>query len=368
MGRGVYPVRWSMAASTPDRYVGAMSDHVVVVGGGLLGCATAWELARRGVAVTLLEKVIPGAEASSAAAGILAPRMEAHGHAEARAIGVESLSLYRSWAEALPAPVDLVWNGLIRVVGPEEDVEATRPDVDAVWLGPAELKRREAVGAARGGWWLPEEGSVDPRKLVVAVHAAALMAGARVKGGTEVVAVTPERVALADGSHLEGRVVVCAGAWTARVPGLGRLPVRPVRGQMMAVRGAAAPRAVLFGAGGYAVPRVDGRTLVGATVEEVGFARGVTVAGLRHLTGVATGLLPGLAEAEVLESWSGFRPGTPDGLPIVGEVDGVFVASGHFRNGILLAPLTARWVADALLVGVAPPDGVDPGRFAAAAG
>ncbi len=339
-----------------------MSESVVIVGGGLLGCATARELARRGAQVTLLEKVVPGAEASSAAAGILSPRMEAHGNADARVIGVESLSLYRDWAAGLPLPVDLRWNGVVRVVLPGEDVDAARPDVDAVWLDAAELRRREPVGVALGGWWLPEEGSVDPRKLMVAVHAAAVAAGVVVRGGSEVVAVAPERVGLADGQVVEGRVVVCAGAWTARVPGLERLPVRPVRGQMMAVRGPPPPSAVLFGAGGYLVPRVDGRTLVGATVEEVGYARGVTLAGLRHLGDVATGMLPGLADATVLETWSGFRPGTPDGLPLVGDVDGVFVASGHFRNGILLAPLTARWVADALLDGAAVPAGVRVGR------
>ena len=345
-----------------------MSESVVIVGGGLLGCATAWELARRGARVTVLEKVVPGAEASSAAAGILSPRMEAHGNADARAIGVESLSLYRGWAAGLRRGVDLRWNGVVRVVLPDEDAAAVRPDVDAVWLDLAELRRREGVGAVQGGWWLPEEGSVDPRKLMAAVHAAAVGSGVTVRGGAEVVAVAPDRVALADGSVVEGRVVVCAGAWTARVPGLQGLPVRPVRGQMMAVRGSLTPAAVLFGAGGYAVPRVDGRTLVGATVEEVGFERGVTVAGLRHLTGVAEGLLPRLANATVVETWSGFRPGTPDGLPLVGEVNGIFVATGHFRNGILLAPLTARWVADTLLDGAAVPTGVGARRAAVIGG
>jgi len=333
-----------VAARSPDRYTARMSDRYVVVGGGLLGCATALELARRGARVTVLERVVPGAEASSAAGGILAPRMEAHGNAGLRALGLESLAMYPGWVASLAADVDLRWDGLARVVFPGEDPAAACPDRDAHW-------RDDLPGLALPGWELPGEGSLDPRKLVAAVHAAVVAAGVDVRGGAEVVEVGPTRVRLADGSTHEGRTIVCAGAWTARVPGLEGLPVRPVRGQMVVVKGEVAPPSVVFASGGYLVPRPDGRVLVGSTMEEVGYTRGVTVAGVQHLLALATRLLPGLREAALLETWSGFRPGTPDGLPYLGEIGGVYVASGHFRNGILLAPLTARWVADALLRG-----------------
>lgn len=339
-------------------------DRFVIVGAGLLGGAVGLALARRGAEVLLLERAVPGAEASSAAGGILAPRMEAHGHEPHRTFGVESLGRYRDWVAGVEARAgmgcDLRWTGLWRVVLPGEDPQAARPDAEARWVTRPEGVNPEALGA----WELPEEGCVDPRRLVAAVHRAALAAGARTRVGVEVAGVDRHGVRLAGGERVEGRVVVCAGAWTGRVPGLEALPVRPVRGQMVALEGGEAPQRVLFGGGGYVVPRPDGRVVVGSTMEEVGFARGTTAGGLRHVLGVALGLVPGLAGARVAEHWSGFRPGTPDDLPLVGEVGGVFVASGHFRNGVLLAPITADWAAAALLDGVAPPAALDPRRFA----
>lgn len=340
------------------------APHFVIVGAGLLGSAVALGLARRGAAVTLLERAVPGAEASSAAAGILAPRMEAHGHEPHRSFGVESLARWGDWLADVEARAgfacDLRWTGLWRVVMPEEDPAAVRPDPEARWVERPGPGVRPDV---RGAWELPLEGCVDTRRLVAAVHRAAVRAGATSRAGAEVASVGPEGVTLAGGERLEGRVVVCAGAWTGRVPGLAALPVRPVRGQMVALDGVEGPPRVLFGGGGYVVPRPDGRVMVGATMEEVGFARGTTAAGLHHVLGVALRLWPALGGARLVEHWSGFRPGTPDHLPLVGDVDGVFVASGHFRNGILLAPITADWTVAALLDGVAPPAALDPRRF-----
>lgn len=343
-----------------------MAERYVIVGGGLTGCALALELAARGGEVCVLERAVPGAEASSAAAGILAPRMEAHGQEPLRSLGVESLGMYPAWAARLEAAsglsVGLRKTGLLRVVMPGDPPDA--PDVDAAWLQAAALREKDPrlTDAAIGGWWLPEESEVEPALLVQAAHLAAERAGARFRTGATVTAVAPERVTLSDGSAEEGRVVVCAGAWTAAVPGMPALPVAPVRGQLVEVRGDG-PVPVVFGGGGYFVPRADGRVVIGTTVENVGFTRGVTVAGLRAILDRAVRLYPGLAEAEVLRSWSGFRPGTPDLLPALGEVGGVWVSSGHYRNGILLAPLTARLLADALVGGAEIPSLLDARRF-----
>lgn len=339
-------------------------DRHVIVGGGLLGSAVALALAERGAPVVLLEKSVPGAEASSAAAGILAPRMEAHGQEPLRSFGVVSLARYPGFVARVEAAsglgCDLRWTGLWRVVMRGEDPAAARPDAEATWREhPGEGLGPEVAGV----WELPEEGCLDPRRLVTATQRAAVAAGVTVRSHAEVVGVDVAGVTLDGGERIEGRPVVCAGAWTGRVPGLGALPVRPVRGQLVALEGAPGPRRVVFGRGGYLVPRPDGRTVAGATVEEVGFARGTTVAGLHHVLGVAMGLYPALGAARVVDHWSGFRPGTPDQLPVVGFVDGVFVASGHYRNGILLAPMTAEWAARALLDGEAPPEALSPDRF-----
>lgn len=337
-------------------------DRFVIVGGGLLGCAVALEIARRGPRVDVLERAIVGAEASSAAAGILAPRLEAHGREPLRTIGVESLALYADWVASLGADVGWMQCGVLKVVRPGDAPDA--PDVEAQWL-PAGAVRAIEPGLADdvlGAWSLPNEATLDPRKLLPAVQAAAQAAGARFRIGEEVATVSPSGVTLVSGERVEGRVIVCAGAWTVKVPGLAPLPVRPVRGQLVALSGTPI-RHVLFGAGGYLVPRADGRVIAGSTVEEVGFTRGVTVGGVRGVLATAVALVPPLAAATFDSAWSGFRPGTPDDLPLIGEINGVWVASGHYRNGILLAPLTARWMAAAVLDGRPLPGVFAPGRF-----
>jgi glycine oxidase len=159
----------------------------------------------------------------------------------------------------------------------------------------------------------------------------------------------------AESGELRGdAVVIAAGAWTALVPGAlaSSSAVRPARGQMVMVR-TRVPllRHVVFGAGGYGVPRLDGRLLIGSTVEFVGFEKQVTVGGLAAVLSVGRRLIPSIEGAPVLETWAGFRPHTPDGLPILGpgSLPGLFLASGHFRNGILLTPITAALLADAVL-------------------
>ena len=328
----------------------------IVVGGGLVGCAVALELARRGREVVCLERAVPGAEASSAAGGILAPRVEAHGDEDARVLGLESLGMYEAWLNSLGADVGYRRSGVLVA-------RADSPDRDAVVLAGADLARVAPGLKVPQAWWLPDEALLDTRRLVPAVRAAAEAAGVRFRSGVSVAKVESGAVQLDGGERLEGEVVVCAGAWTPAVSGLPPLPVRPVRGQLAAVADATATTAVVFGPAGYLVPRHD-ELVVGATMEEVGYQRGVSAGGVRHVLDHAIQLAPALAGATFLRAWSSFRPGSPDGKPLVGRAGGVWVASGHFRNGILLAPLTAARLADAMLDGAALPPAWRPDRFA----
>lgn len=348
----------------------------VVVGAGLHGCALAWELARRGGDVVLVERGVPGAEASTAAAGILAPSVEAWAHPAAvgpvegegadegvaAMMGRESLRRYPEWIHQIEAASNLqvlLHLGGVIVAGDAGPIGAHR-------VGAAEMATLESgLAPGRSGWLAEGEGWLDPRALAPAVHAAALSAGVRCVQA-EALGVGEGEVLTASGA-LQGTVVVCAGAWTAQVPGLTALPVRPLRGQVLALRSPPGFRLgrVVFGAGGYLVPRVDGRVLVGSTMEDVGFLRGVTDEGLARLRATARQLCPALADAEELQTWSGFRPSTPDGLPLLGTVRGIWVASGHHRNGILLAPYTAMSVADAILQGAPLPPSLRADRFSA---
>ncbi|MEN9787934.1 MAG: hypothetical protein RLZZ299_3198 [Pseudomonadota bacterium] len=351
-----------MARRGVGRY-GRRMDGVVVVGGGLLGCAVAHALAPARK-VVLLERAVLGAEASSAAAGILAPRVEAHGAEPMRAIGIESLEAWEGWLRGLgvaPAIVGYARCGVL--VRAAEDAP---PDVDARWVPDAAAM--EPALRSGGAWSLPEEAVVDPRRVMPVLRAAVRDAGVVVRTGDPVVEVRPGAVRLASGETVRGEVVVCAGAWTARVPGVPSVPVRPVRGQLVALEGVPVSR-VVFGPGGYVVPRLaqPGRVIAGATVEEAGFVREVTAAGLASVLATAQQLAPALAEARVVEHWAGLRPGTPDAMPVLGCVDGVWVASGHYRNGVLLAPWTAATMAAAVRDGAPLPAAWAPGRFAAPA-
>lgn len=339
----------------------------VIVGAGLHGSALARELALRGARVTLVERGVPGAEASTAAAGMLVPAVESWIHQSAdlpREIGATSLSLYPGWVQAIAREsgqaVGLHLDGAVVVRGdPGPEPSWTLPDDQLAALEPS-------VVPAGGAWLSAQEGWLDPRELVPAVNVSAHRAGAVFRRG-EVTAVREGSVEIrADTGRelIEGTVVVCAGAWTARVPGLEALPVKPIRGQVLALRPVGpVPSRVVFGKRCYLVPRLDGRVIVGSTMEDVGFTRGVTAEAIAGLHDAAASVCPGLAGAELIDAWSGFRPSSPDGLPLMGPWRGVWVSSGHHRNGILLAPWASSAMANALL-GEAPlPAGLSPARF-----
>ncbi len=336
-----------------------------------MGCSVAYWLARTGAQVLVLERSVPGAEASSAAAGILGPCVESFEDAIALQLGRRSRELHAELADELDElfGVDVGFRrcGVVKVAFDEQglgelDAQAASLGVHGVrcerWTSDELLSAEPAANPeALGALSVAEDAQVEPKKLLSAVALGAESAGVVFRSGSTVREVTVEGgrvrgVRLGDEELEADRVVVAAGSWTTLIPGLplDSETIFPVRGQMIATH-TRPPlfRRVMFGAGGYVVTRPDGRVLCGSTMERVGFERGITFGGIAHVIDTATRIAPSLRSAAVEEHWSSFRPGTPDGLPLVGEtaVEGLFLASGHFRNGILLAPLTAETLTDA---------------------
>ena len=363
---------------------------VLVIGGGVIGLAIAREAARRGGRVTLVERGEAGREATWAAAGMLSPVVEADGPGPFLDLALRSAEAYPGWVEELEAEsgarVKLRLCGKLCVARTEAEmgrlegirVLAERHGLRAEGLGALEVREiAPPVGASvRGGLLLHDDGRVDGRALVHALRGSLERAGVELRERTEAVGVewrgADAVVRFADGSSLAaGTVVLSAGAWSGRVGGLpDRLPIRPVRGQMLSLSPTAmALDRVVESGDVYLVPRDDGRILVGATMEDAGFAKAMTAEGVSGLLRAALELCPDLAEAEIVDMWAGLRPATPDRLPVLGPVAGtegrLVVATGHFRNGILLAPVTALAVAEVLTEGTSDllPSDTSPDRF-----
>jgi glycine oxidase len=346
---------------------------VLVVGGGAIGLAIAWRCAQQGMAVTLVERDELGGGASRVAAGMLGPVAEAgFGRAAARLLdlGLRSAGLWPQFAAELAAASGtastLRAGGTLLVARDADEAAALERELDLrrrLGLGvqrlrPSEARRLEPALAPRirMAGLVEGERSVDPRWLLGALAAAARAAGAELRPHAPVQAVLggPERaegVVLTGGEDLRAAgVVIAAGAWSGQ---LAEVAVRPVKGQIMRLRDPSGPglleRVVRF-EGGYLVPRGDGRYVLGATVEERGFDRTVTAGAAHQLLRDAAELVPGVLELELCELEAGLRPGTPDNLPVIGPGDreGLHLACGHYRNGILLAPVTAELVAAAL--------------------
>jgi glycine oxidase len=238
------------------------------------------------------------------------------------------------------------------------------------WVEPGALAERSGAGLsaeARAGVFFPDEGVVDPRRLMSALAASAAARGVEIRTRTAARRFLVERDRClgieTDGGTLEaGCVVDAAGAWAGFDRGLPFVvSVEPVRGQIVELAlGPETPRAVLHGEAVYLAPHADGRVLVGSTLERVGFRKEVTAGGVQKLLDAAARLLPAARQARFVTAWAGLRPGTPDSLPVLGgcRIDRLFFASGHFRNGILLAPVTAALLADRIMGGA--PAGLEP--------
>jgi glycine oxidase len=349
---------------------------VAIIGGGIMGSAIALRLAQRGVGVTVIERGIPGAEASSAAAGILGPQMEADGPGPLLELGLRSRALYPALAvelrEATGIDVGYDRSGVLAVAldeAGEAELAARRSwqlarGLPALALSGAEARGREpALGPdVRAALAFPEDGQVNARELARAFSQAAAAAGARFLTGRYVRRVsvaggTATGVELDGDTLAAGTVVVAAGSWSGLVEGAGvpATVVRPARGQLVSIetRPPLFRHVVSVHGRGYLVPRRDGTVLAGSTVEMAGFKKQVTVGGLGAILTLARTLVPALAEAPVTASWSNFRPYTEDHLPVLGgtPVRGLVLATGHFRNGILLAPITAEAIAELVATG-----------------
>ncbi len=359
-----------------------MRFDVVVVGAGVQGSSVALRLAQAGRKVAVLERAVPGAEASSAAGGILSPGVEAVELGPFHALCRASLERYPAFAgevEALSGmSVGFRALGTLEIALDETHAKVLAARAERLLrnhlrvevLDEAGVRRLEPAVSpeSRGALFFPDEASLDPRLLARAVYVAAARAGATfVTGQVKRIVSDGGRVTGVD--HDTGRieaeqVVLAAGSWSLLVEGHGLPPgaVRPVRGQV-AIFDTRPPllSRVVFSGHGYLVPRADGRVLCGSTMEEVGFEKAVTAGGLRQVLSIAIEIAPALERAPVIETWSNFRPASPDGEPILGAgtVPGLFYATGHTRNGILLAPITADAIAAAVL-GRPPPVDLAP--------
>jgi glycine oxidase len=363
---------------------------VAVIGGGVIGLAVAWRAAQRGHRVCVLERGEFGCGASRVAAGMLAPVSEVDaGELDLLELGLRSARMWPGFAAQLAqaAGADPVLRrcGALVVARTRDEAEALDRELalrlelqlPVQRLRPSAARRLEPALAPtiRLALAIPGDHAADPRALTLALAEAARRAGTQLRTGATVTRIAIEDghaggVELAGGELVRAaRVVVAAGAWSGVLDGLpdvARIPLRPVKGQILRLRDPAGPglldRIVRFD-GGYLVPRGDGRYVLGATMEERGFDTTVTAGGLYGLLRDAGELVPGVHELEVEEVAAGLRPATPDNAPVLGrsdDVDGLVWATGHHRNGILLAPVSADLVADALDGAAAPP------QFAAA--
>ncbi|MHB8736827.1 MAG: glycine oxidase ThiO [Terriglobales bacterium] len=333
---------------------------VIVVGGGLIGLATARELQRRGLRVTLLERGRVGQEASWAGAGMLAAMALPDGHA-LRPLATASAALYPDFIAELRAEtgmsVELGQGGTLALTPHDAGTPITSAEAKILVPGLVDAAFEEKTSAT----FLRDDHYVDNRQLLTALRRAVELRGVRIEEECSV-----RRVLTVDGAcsvetnrgvRSTGQLVIAAGAWAGEITTpAGVYPVQPRKGQMVGFRPSAARLTrVLVAREVYLVPRRDGRVLAGATLEDVGFNRTVLPEVTATLRGHAMRLLPALAAADLEESWAGFRPGTPDGLPLLGEgqVAGLWLATGHFRDGILLTPVTAAIMGD-LLTGETP--------------
>jgi glycine oxidase len=332
------------------------SWDVVIAGGGIVGVSVARELRKQGSSVLIVERGEPGREASHAAAGMLAycdPMLPD----PLRRLARTSAGMYPEFVHEIEDEsgmhVDLRTQGTIACFEQSVEGDAASYVSAGEWrtLGADEIARLEPQLAYSGqaAYWTPE-GCVDPRALVAASLKAAKHRGIDIASGSEVTAVEvedgrPVAVKTAKTRYAAAAVVNCCGAWAGQVGPL-RFPTRPVKGQMLCVVAAqhGLLNHVVRAPEVYVVPRSDGRIVIGSTLEDAGFDKRVDPETIQRLQQAATRLIPELGEARMLETWAGLRPGTPDALPLLGatEVENYFVAAGHYRDGILLAPVTAR--------------------------
>jgi glycine oxidase len=367
----------------------------IVVGGGAIGCASALALAKRGAKVILLERTAIGAEASSAAAGILGGQLEAHADGPMTRLCLASRERFPVWVRDLTREtgVDIGYHasgamkiamsraaleGLVAMSAWQREAGLRVEVLDAKAARALEPSLGDVAGAVR----FPDDGLIDPPRLLAALRVACERAGVDVRVGHVVRRVRLEGdaskplaergralgVALEHGETLDAdRVVIAAGSWSSLIENVALVDdaVRPARGQVLELVMPRAPFSNVLDGPSYMSPRADGRVLVGSTVELVGYDRGVTAGAARDLLEGALAMVPSLASAKLNRSWAGLRPWTKDELPLIGDspIPGLVIATGHFRNGVLLSPITGAIVAALCFGDASPVPSIDLGAF-----
>lgn len=365
------------------------SPDAIVVGGGVIGASVAYHLADAGLSVTLFERSELASEASGAAAGMLAPICESTGEGPFFELATRSLDLFPNLAPRLRelSGVDPQYcpSGVLKVALSPEEAQHLREQAKRLsgwgldWLEPVAAREREpqVTSQLHGALWSPREGHVYSPQMTRAYAHAASALGATLRLGAPAVGLLREGrrvtgVRTADGEYHAGEVVLCGGVWTrfcAEWIG-AELPLEPVRGQILALDTPQPPlKSIVWSEEIYLVPKLNGTVIAGATEEHAGFDCRTTATAISKLLGAAVRAVPELEHCPFRHAWAGLRPDTPDHLPVIGRwpgVDGLSVAAGHYRNGVLLSPITGCLIAGALR-GAALPDwaaAFRPERFA----
>ena len=346
--------------------------EILIIGGGVIGLSIARELHKKGIKkITILERGRVGKEASYAAAGMLAPHAETEKKDDFFYFCDESNKLYPQFAAELfdetGVDIELDKNGTLYLAFNESDVAEIRrryewqksAGLQVEHLSAQETRQAEAFISpdVLESLFFPNDWQVENRKLLQALEKYAEINNIEVIENTEVTNLLIENnkvtgAQTADKNFFADKTILTTGAWTSLIKAehLTMPPVKPIRGQMIAFQTAKRLfEKVIYSPRGYLVPRIDGRILTGATVEDVGFDKSITPSGIEFLRENALEIAPSLVNLEITEKWSGLRPCAPDGLPILGsfpQVENFFLATAHYRNGILLAPLTAKILAE----------------------
>lgn len=367
----------------------------IIVGAGAIGLAIGWRASQLGLSVLQLDRSKPGSGASHAAAGMLAPITEAaFGEERLLELNRESARLYPEFlaelSEASDRDLRSTASGTLFVALDRDQAESLRRLFDfqrslgltVEWLSGERCRLLEPAlhPSARGAILATEDKEIDPREMISALEIALARAGGALRAHAEVSAVAirngrAEGVVLASGERLiSERVVIAAGCWSGAIAGIPRAiaeAIRPVKGQILRLRPRRGEppisRHIVRTGDVYLVPRRDGGVVAGATVEEQGFETALTAGGVFELLRAAEETMPGIREFELIESEAGLRPGTPDNRPLLGRcsIDGLIIATGHYRNGILLTPVTADSIAELLAKDETPAEigAFDPERF-----
>lgn len=368
----------------------AKTADVIIVGAGIVGCSVAYHLAQKGMRkVIVLDRGDIGGEASGAAAGMLAPQCEAAGPGPFLEFCLAARQYYERLEPMLrdltQVDIEYLRWGILYLLDEEGDEAAEGRFHWQKGLGlaverltPEEVSKLEPglTKDVAGALFFPGDHHVSNTELVRALAQAAKALGVCIVEGSPVMGFIYERDRIAgvrtpQEIYTAAQVILCTGAWSGQFGSLlgRRIPVEPARGQILYAELAEPPlRHPVWGKGGYLVPRLNGGLIVGSNVEYVGFEKTVTLGGINFFSSLTLSLLPGLAEQPFTRAWAGFRPHSKDGLPIIGplqDLPGLYIATGHFRNGILLGPLTGRLVAE-MILGEVPTvslEAFSPGRF-----